>query len=151
MWIQPCQHDLGRIMQFFPSSQHGEAAATPPLVCAGWVGGQLQNRLLYLSSAKEASLSITTDVFTKSGPKGDPVSACGLCSLPAARRCRAANNRHNNTWQSAEAAFKGKINWRDSGLRTKKLQARASSEETNKSDAHSKNVLTMFAMPCVPA
>lgn len=98
----------GRIMQFFPSSQHGEAAAARLLVWAGWVGGQLQKQLLCLSSAKGASLSATMDVFTKSGPKGDPVSACGWRSFLAARLHRAANIRHNNAWQSAEAAFKGK-------------------------------------------
>lgn len=101
-------NDSGRIMQFFPPSQRGEAAAAPLLVCAGWVGGQLQKQLLCLSSAKGASLSLTIDVFTKSGPKGDPVSACGWRSFLAARLHRAANIRHNNAWQSAEAAFKGK-------------------------------------------
>lgn len=81
-----------------PSYQHEEAAAALLLVSASWVGGQ--ESCVFLRQQK-ALLSVTMDVFTKSGPRGDPSSACRV-----ARLHWAANMRHNNSWQSAETTFK---------------------------------------------
>lgn len=74
-----------RIMPFFPpSSQHGEAAAAPCLCrLSGW--STTKTVPLYFLG-QGASLSVTADVFTESGPKGDPLCACGWSqTLPSSK------------------------------------------------------------------
>lgn len=104
-----------------PSYQHEEAAAAHLLVSASWVGGQ--ESCVFLRQQK-ALLSVAMDVFTKSGPRGDPFSACR-----AARLHWTANMRHNNFWQSAETTFKTE-NWRWREIKTIKSSRQSQYKST---------------------
>lgn len=118
--------DSGRKMHFFPHPLNVMRQRQLPSLCvrAEWVVSY-KNSSSVFPQQKEHLCQSQMNVFTKSGPEGDPIST--------ARLQWAANIRHNNARQSAEAAFKKKIIENSGSRFFLKLQARASSETTSKS------------------
>lgn len=131
---------------FFPilSTRRGSSGSPP---CLRWLSGW-SKRLLYLPPAKGASLSVTTDVFTKSGSKGDPVSACvpslqpdstkqqilGIITLDSQQKLHSSENKLKREW-----------------LKKKKKKLQASREQTTKNLRCSQENVGLFCLPCAPA